>query len=94
MNAGTQEHGTERGTEDAKYAIMNAHAHILKAHMVIGATAKLTCSDQSAKSVCQLSQFVSQACSSAKYVRQPSLFVSYRWLKNGNPRSQYRSNSR
>ena len=38
MKARTQ----ERGTEDAKfagnkkYAMMNAHAHIVKAHMVIG----------------------------------------------------------
>ena len=44
--AGMQERGTERRTEDAKcarkYAIMNAHAHTVKAHMVIGATVKST----------------------------------------------------
>ena len=46
MKAGMQERGTERRMEDAKcarnkkYAMMNAHAHIVKVHMVIGATAK------------------------------------------------------
>ena len=40
MKAGTQERGTERGTEDAKCAMMNAHAHIVKAHMVKGAAVK------------------------------------------------------
>ena len=38
VKAGTQ----ERGTEDAKNAKMNAHAHIVQEHMVIGATVKST----------------------------------------------------
>ena len=55
MKVGTQKRGTEHGTEsgtqvkckehrkyDAKYAKMNAHAHIIKEHMVIGATVKST----------------------------------------------------
>ena len=55
MKAGTQERRTERVTErvtevrckehrkyDAKYAKMNVHAHIVKEHMVIGATVKST----------------------------------------------------
>ena len=48
VKAGMQERGMERRTEDAKcarnkkYAIMNAHAHTVKAHMVIGATVKST----------------------------------------------------
>ena len=42
VKAGTQERRTEPGTEDTKcagnkkFAMMNAHVHIVKAHMVIG----------------------------------------------------------
>ena len=58
-NAGTR-NGMWNGSKiqrapeiSAKYAMMNVHAHIVKAHMVIGATVKSAGSGATAKSVRQ-----------------------------------------
>ena len=94
VKAGTQERGTEHGTEVRcqvrwkKYAMMNTHAHIVKAHMVISALVKSTClvcrfrrNSQVCLSVCQFRTLIdltpSDSGSDSDFIEATYHFCTY-----------------